>query len=279
MKAARVAEDDRSPRGGERPNCFVRNTALHDLLGHAAVPHRPPRTHVVMRPSGLTARHILERAGFLVDVVEVEERLQQMLVVEVVMPELRRDAVCLGRLRHRVPEVDVRKLRPHAQIRVRDGEHVRRQRRAQPRVVEAEPDAVEAVSPDEELLAGAAAKLRAPVLVLLAQATLRVRRRRRPLLEHGVAQSVVGDELVEAQRRVALPVDGLEDVALDVVEAGGLVRRGGGCARLERRRSCRRYVATIPVFSTAFATGWARPERVPQVVCAVGASWPNRTAR
>ena len=202
----------------ERANCFVRNTALHDLLGHTAVPHRPPRTHGVMRPSGLTARHILERAGFLVDVVQVEERLQQMPVVEVVMPELGGDALCLGRLRHGVPEVDVRQLRPHAQVRVRYREHVRRERRPQPRVVEAEPDAVEAVSPDEELLAGTAAKLRAPVLVLLAQATLRLLDERRSLLEHGVAQGVVGDELVEAQGRVPLTVDRLDDVALNVAQ-------------------------------------------------------------
>ena len=143
-----------------------------------------------------------------------------MPIVEVVVPELRGHALGLGRLWNRVPEVDVREFRPHTQVRVGDGEHVLRQGRAQPRVVRAESDSVEAVSPDEELLARTSAKLRVPVLVfrLLAQAALRILDERRSLLEHRVAQSVVGDELVEAQRRITLTIDRVDNPALHVAQ-------------------------------------------------------------
>ncbi len=48
-----------------------------------------------MLPSGLAPGDVLERARAGTDVVEVEECLQEVLVVEVVVPELRRDALSL----------------------------------------------------------------------------------------------------------------------------------------------------------------------------------------
>jgi hypothetical protein len=83
-------------------------------------------------------------------------------------------------------------------------------------VVEAEPDAVEAVSPDEELLARTAAKLEPPFCPPRAGHAPSPRRTTPPA-QHGVAQGVVGDELVEAQGRT-LTVDRLDDVSLDVAQ-------------------------------------------------------------
>ena len=90
----------------------------------------------------------------LVDVDEVQEHLQQVLVVVVAMPALRGDALRLGGLRHRVPDVDVLELRPHLEVRVRDVEQAARGDGAEPRVVEPELGAV-AVEAHDELLAGA----------------------------------------------------------------------------------------------------------------------------
>ena len=87
-------------------------------------------------------------------------------------------------------------------------------------MVEPESHAVEAVRPDEELLAGTPAELRArAVLRLLAQPLFGARDEVGALSQHCVAQAVVGHELIEAKGRVALPVDCLERAALHVVEA------------------------------------------------------------
>ena len=75
-----------------------------------------------------------------------------MLVVVVAVPALRGDALGGGLLRHRVPDVEVLELRPHAEVGVRDVDHAARADRAKPRVVGPDLDAV-AVQAHDELLA------------------------------------------------------------------------------------------------------------------------------
>ena len=72
--------------------------------------------------AGGASRHVFERPVPCIHVDEVEEHLQEVLVVEVAVPALRRDPVGIRGLRHRVPHVDVLELRPEAEVRVRDVE-------------------------------------------------------------------------------------------------------------------------------------------------------------
>src|SRR5207249_10587510 len=97
------------------------------------------------------ARHVLERPGVLVNVDHVQERLEQMPVVGVSMPALRRFAL-VPRNGWCVPEVDVLELRPHADVAVPNVEQPPVVAESQPRIVECELDTV-GVLPHEELLA------------------------------------------------------------------------------------------------------------------------------
>ena len=126
--------------------------ALELLLRRVVLAERLPAPCVRVRAAGLAAGDVLERAHVLVDVDEVEEDLQQVLVVVVAVPALRRDALGRRGLRHRVPDVDVLELRPHLEVRVRDVEQAVRRHDPEPRVVRAELDAV-ALEPHDELLA------------------------------------------------------------------------------------------------------------------------------
>ena len=212
VQAARVAEDHRPLVAREADDLVRRHASLDVLVGHPAVAHRHPRPHRVMAPAGLARRDVLERPVVGADVGQVDERLEQVLVVEVDMPVLRRHAlVRLGLLR-RVPEVDVGELRPETQVCVRDVEHPPRRTRREPGVVGAEGRAVEAVGALDELLAGAH----------LAQAPfdhrpLGLRDEGRTLLVH-LLPDVLADEVGEAERDVAVAVESLDEAALDVVE-------------------------------------------------------------
>src|SRR5262249_39055465 len=102
--------------------------------------------------AGCTPWDVLEWTRLCVDVDEIEERLQEMAVVEVPVPALRRlPFVLFGR--RRVPHVHVLELRPQPEIRVGDVEQPRIDPKPKPWVVEPERHAVR-VLPDDELLAG-----------------------------------------------------------------------------------------------------------------------------
>src|SRR5439155_1419152 len=113
---------------------------------------------------GSAARHVFERAGVVVDVDGIEERLQRMPVVEVAGPALGR--LPLGAVdRRRVPDVDVLELRPHAEVGVRDVEQARVESKSKPGVVEPELDLVRVLAHDE-LLAGSSSHRRFSALLL-----------------------------------------------------------------------------------------------------------------
>ena len=140
-----------------------------------------------------------------------------MLVVEVVVPELRRDALGLRLLRHRVPQVDVRELRPHAQVRVRNVEQTPVDAETEPGIIEPELDAV-GVLPDHEFLPGPAAKLGDTTFALTRQLLLGVRDEvLRGCLELN-PDIRLGHELAKRQRGVALGSQPLDDAALKLVE-------------------------------------------------------------
>ena len=96
------------------PSAGIRSRARR----RAGIAQRPPGPGVArsVRRAGCPARTRTARARSSTS-DEVEERLQEVLVVEVAVPALRRDAVGVRRLRHRVPEVDVLELRPEARGR------------------------------------------------------------------------------------------------------------------------------------------------------------------
>ena len=114
-------------------------TALVELLllriGGA---HRIPGIELGQLSAAGGAGDELERAGACIDVDEVQERLQQITVIEVPMPVLRLDAIGRRRDGHGVPEVDVLELRPHAEIGVREPEHAIGQAGRQPGSVDRE---------------------------------------------------------------------------------------------------------------------------------------------
>ena len=112
VKAARVAEDHGAARSGEGAHLIGRNAPGNLIFRDSAVVHWPPGAYVVEASARLTARDVLERSGVLVDIRQVEERLEQVTIVEVEVPGLRGDSLGIRRLRDRVPQVDVRKLRP-----------------------------------------------------------------------------------------------------------------------------------------------------------------------
>ena len=129
------------------------------------------------------------------------------------MPALRRDALGVGGLRHRVPDVDVLELRPHLEVGVRDVEQAARRDRSEPRIVEGDRGAV-AVETHHELLAGSHSE----VLATFRQVGLR-------LGDEAVAHRLevgpvrlVGEELLERGDREAGALDVGEDAPLHVVE-------------------------------------------------------------
>src|SRR4051794_41223046 len=94
MEPGGVAEDQRALRRDEADRPAV--DALRQLvLRRVVLAERPPGPELVELAARGAARHVLERAGLLVDVDEVEERLQEVAVVEVAVPALRRPAVFL----------------------------------------------------------------------------------------------------------------------------------------------------------------------------------------
>src|SRR5206468_12500251 len=92
VKAGCVAEDDRSLRRREGHRAF--SSLLCELVfGWIVVAERSPGPETVQVAPRSAARHVLERPGVLVNVDHVQERLEQMPVVEVSMPALRRFAL------------------------------------------------------------------------------------------------------------------------------------------------------------------------------------------
>ena len=212
MEAARVAQDERALGPGERRDLLGRHAPRHVFVGNAAVAHRHPRPYRVVTSAGLAARHVLEWAVAHVDVREVDERLQEVLVVEVDVPVLRCDALVRGRLLGRVPEVDVRELRPEPQVGVRDVEDPPRGAEGEPGVVRPEDDALEAVRANDELLARP--DLPAPSLRQrpfgLGDERGALRFDRVPLLRAG--------QVCERQGHVSVPVERVDDPALGLVQ-------------------------------------------------------------
>src|SRR6266542_2639687 len=145
-----------------------------------------------------------------------------MAVVEVAVPALRRAALPVvdGR---RVPHVDVLELRPHPEIGVGDVEEPSVRAEAEPRVVQAELDAVRVLA-DDELLPRPPAKLRFRSLGLTRESRFRLldeaSRVRLELAQH----RLVGDELGERKRRIAIPAQAIDDRLLGLVEERRLVR-------------------------------------------------------
>ena len=91
-------------------------------------------------------------------------------------------------------------------------------------MVEAEPDAVEAVSAHQELLAGTSSQIGAgPVAALLGEAAPRRGNEVRALLFDRQPKCVVGEQLAEGDRCVAVRVDLVHDVALKLLEPGWIL--------------------------------------------------------
>src|SRR6266542_6561779 len=164
VEAARVAEDDRPLGPGER------HGPIGDLLGELVfgwivLAERAPGPEPLELSTRRRAGHVLERPGALVDVDEVDERLDQAPVVEVPVPALRYLALPVF-CRRRVPEVEVLELGPHAEVGVGDVEQTPARAQPEPGVVEPELDPV-ALPADDELLAGSAPEIRLAVGALL----------------------------------------------------------------------------------------------------------------
>src|SRR5205823_1372410 len=172
VEPARIAEDERSFRSRECDGTAVDQRA-ELFLGRIIFPEWTPRPELVELTSRCTTRDVFERPRLLVDIDEVEERLQEVAIVEVAMPALRRTAICLVR-RRCVPEVDVFELLPKSEIRVGEIEQPRLDSQAQPRVVEPELDAVR-VFADNKFLPGTATERRIIPLGLLGKTSLRRR--------------------------------------------------------------------------------------------------------
>jgi hypothetical protein len=150
----------------------------------------------------------------LVDVHEVEEGLDELAVVEVPVPALRRDAPGLLRLGDRVPHVHVLQLRPHVEVRVRDIEHPVGSARPEPWIVQAQVDAV-AVEPDDELLPGAHAQ----ALAVAGEPGLGLRDEAGRLGLDLAPALVFSEELGEGEEREAVGLELVDDSLLHVVEA------------------------------------------------------------
>src|SRR5262249_44964551 len=116
MEARGVAEDERPLPRCERDSAIV-DALCKLVLRRIVVPERAPRPEGVELAARCASRHVFEGPGLLVDVDEVDERLEEVPIVEVAVPALRRLPFLLGS-RRRVPEVDVLKLRPEAEIGV-----------------------------------------------------------------------------------------------------------------------------------------------------------------
>jgi hypothetical protein len=177
------------------------------------------------------ARDVFEWTGLLVDVDEVEERLEQMAVVEVAVPALRGAAV-VSSDRGRVPDVEVLELRPHPEVGVRDVEEPRVQSEPKPRVVEAHLDVV-GVLADDELLAFPPAQRALAACPLPLELGLRLDDKAVRLRLEAVPRVGVGDELRERDDCIAVRPQAADDVPLEIVE----------CRRLMRVAAARRPVA------------------------------------
>src|SRR5204862_6640043 len=95
VEAGRVAEDERSLRRSERQRAT--GDVLRELFVRRVVlAQGTPRPQPVELAARRAARHVLERPGLVVDVDEVEEGLQQVPVVEVPVPRLRRAAFAVA---------------------------------------------------------------------------------------------------------------------------------------------------------------------------------------
>ena len=229
-------------------------------------PRRRPRRRRGRSPSAPTdARRGSEPPGWLpgtysngpvlgADVGEVHERLQEVLVVEVDVPVLRGDALVVAGCWRRVPEVDVRELRPEAEVRVRDVEHAgaRRTRRTTA-------SSAASVAPSK-LCARTTNSLPARTLPCRPAAIVRSvsATNAAPCASMPLPRLLV-DELGERQRHVALTVERVDDAraASRRARAGASVERLPAL-RFPSSRSWSSYVATIPRRSTAEATRLTR---------------------
>ena len=182
-------------------------------VGRVVVAERSPRPGVGVASSGRASGDVLERPRACVDVHEVEERLQEVLVVEVTVPALRGDPVGVRGLRHRVPEVDVLELRPQAEVRVRDVEHAVGRAGREPGVVEPELDAV-ALEPNDELLPGSNTE----GLAVTRQRGLGVGDEARGLFLDRAPRVWIRDQLGERDDAIALDGELGDDALLHVVE-------------------------------------------------------------
>src|SRR5689334_4732173 len=153
MKAGGVAEDERGLRARERDRAAV--DALGELVvRRIVVAERAPGPELLQLSARRAPRHVFERARLLVDVDEIDERLQEMPIVEVSVPALRGAPLAVATGGRRVPEVDVLELRPHPEIGVCDVEQAGVDAEPKPRVVEPELHAPRVLA-DDELLPGA----------------------------------------------------------------------------------------------------------------------------
>src|SRR5438034_7267760 len=172
MESARVAEDERA-----LGRCKCDRPAIDAVgelvLRRIVVAERAPGPERVQLSARRTPRHVFEGPGLLVDVDEVEERLEQVAIVEVTVPALRRLAVLDAR-RRCVPDVDVLELRPEAEIGVREVEQPRINTEPQPGVPEPELHAVRVLA-DDKLLARPPAQCRVAAAVLPLEPGLRLR--------------------------------------------------------------------------------------------------------
>src|SRR5580765_8735852 len=89
MEPARVAEDDRPLGCGERLDRLGRDALRQLVLWGIALAERAPGPCVRVGAASGAAGDVLERARSLVDVDEIEKRLQQLAVVVVAVPTLR----------------------------------------------------------------------------------------------------------------------------------------------------------------------------------------------
>src|SRR5262249_40108822 len=151
VEAARVAEDQGALGRRER-DCFPVDSRGELVVGRVVVAQWAPWPELVELAARGAARHVLERACLCVDVDEIEKRLEQVSIIEVAMPPLRRPPI-LGIGRRRVPEIDILELRPEAEVGVREVEQPRVDPELKPGVIEAELDAV-GVLADDKLLPG-----------------------------------------------------------------------------------------------------------------------------
>ena len=282
---ARAGSPSRSRRGGSRDVLQKRSVPFgarerRDRRRPGCAPRAPPpagssrraaatATRRAYGPPGALPGDVLERARVLVDVDEVEERLQQVLVVVVAVPALRGDA----RRPRPAAAPSTRRRRTRASTTCRDTRSRRRAcacdaHSAEPRVVGPELDAV-AVQPHDELLAGA--RRGAP----------RRRRRGRPRSRRRSGRACCL-ELCQAAGSGKSSANGSSAVAvareLGDDRAAGRRRAPASSsakcrrlARFERTRSCSSYVARMPRRSSAVATWLTRAANLVFVLCTAAA--------